>query len=97
MKANLELIEKLNAAVKQVKLTKGSRVYKELKWRMQNMQTGDKFIIRPITTEGNGYHRHYVDRTKEYQKIFDIMGLTYTLTNDAPKGGKEGWRFDVKL
>ena len=64
---------------------------------MENMQTGDTMVIRPVTTEGGGCQRHYVDRTAEYETIFAIMELTYSITNDAPKHGREGQRINVKL
>jgi len=44
------------------------------------------YRVYPITA----YSRSYSDKTRDYERLLEALGLDYTEGNDAPRGGKTG-------
>lgn len=50
----------------------------------------DWATIRPVKSKGSGRYTTNVDSTEATQRLLNALGLTFTVGNDAPRGGKLG-------
>lgn len=72
-------------------ISKNSLVYGWIKSISNENKT-----FRPVFTQGSTWkHSSLVDKTTELQLALRHLGLDFTITNDAPRGGKTGLRIDV--
>lgn len=58
--------------------------------------TNENKTFRPVFTQGSTWkHSTLIDKTRELEVALSFLGLTFSTTNDAPRGGKTGVRIDV--
>lgn len=88
---NTVLAKKIEKLVVAKELRKGTIVMDWLNLAM----TGTK-EFRPVFTQGSTWkHSSLVDKTFELQTAFRKLGLSFSTTNDAARGGKTGCRIDL--
>jgi len=84
------LAKKIEKLVELKELSKNSLVYK---W-VSNMKSKEEF--RPVFTQGSTWkHSSLIDKTHELETILTKLNISFSTTNDAPKGGKTGIRIDI--
>jgi hypothetical protein len=77
-------IEKLN-------LSKNSLVYG---W-VNSIVKGEK-EFRPVFTQGSTWkHSSLIDKTNEFETVLRKLNISFSTTNDSPRGGKAGVRIDI--
>ena len=85
------LAKKIEKLVKLKELNKTSLVYG---W-LQNILNGET-EFRPVFAQGRSWkHSSLVDKTRELEAALRLLGLSFSTTNDAPRGGKTGIRIDI--
>jgi uncharacterized circularly permuted ATP-grasp superfamily protein len=88
---NTVLAKKIEKLVATKELRKGTIV---MDWL--NLVLNGTKEFRPVFTQGATWkHSSLVDKTNELQTAFRKLGLTFTTTNDASRGGKTGVRVDL--
>jgi hypothetical protein len=85
------LSKRIEKAVATKKLSKNSLVY----YWIQSILTGET-TFRPVFSQGRTWkHSSLVDKQLELSIALRNLGLEYTVSNDAPRGGKTGVRIDL--
>jgi len=88
---NTVLAKKIEKATKAKQLSKGSLVYG---WLLNIVNGQTEF--RPVFTQGSTWkHSSLVDKAREMETALRLLGLSFSTTNDAPRGGKTGVRIDI--
>lgn len=83
---NAELLAKLATIIKEQGLTKGNPAYKLI----ANALERNCNFIRPVIGSGSGKWSSIHDNTAAVSNLLKKLGIEFTMTNDAPKGGKTG-------
>ena len=85
------LAKKIEKLVLVKELNKNSLVYG---WVNQIVKGETEF--RPVFNQGSSWkHSSLVDKTTEFEAVLRILGLNFSTSNDAPRGGKTGVRIDI--
>jgi hypothetical protein len=85
------LAKRIEKLVSTKELNKNSLVYG---W-VNLLLTGEK-EFRPVFTQGKTWkYSSLVDKTLELQTILRKLNISFSTTNDAPRGGKTGVRIDI--
>jgi len=85
------LVKKINKLVETKELNKNSLVFG---WIFSIVQGEKEF--RPVFTQGSTWkHSSLVDKTREFETILRKLNISFSTTNDAPRGGKTGVRIDI--
>lgn len=85
------LVKKIEKLVITKELNKNSLVYG---W-VNELAKGSK-EFRPVLTQGIGWkNSSLVDKTNELETILTKLNISFSKSNDAPKGGKTGARIDI--
>ena len=72
-------------------LNKTSLVYG---WINQVLNGDTEF--RPVFTQGSSWkYSSLIDKTLEFETVLRKLKLSFSRTNDAPRGGKTGVRIDI--
>lgn len=79
------LTRKIEAQVKAKHLNRNSVIFDSLMQVAQGVTE-----LRPVTSSGRGNYRSLSDRTVELTSALKGLGVEFTLTNDAPRGGRTG-------
>jgi len=88
---NTVLAKKINKLIAKKELRKGTIV---MGW-INEILSGEK-EFRPVFSQGSNWKSSsLVDKTNELQSALRMLGLNFTTTNDAPRGGKTGVRIDL--
>jgi hypothetical protein len=88
---NTVLAKKINKLIATKELRKGTIV---MDWLNEALKGQKEF--RPVFSQGSNWKSSsLIDKTNELQFAFRILGLNFTTTNDAPRGGKTGVRIDL--
>ena len=89
--STLVLAKKIEKLVATKELSKNSLIYG---W-INDMAQGEK-VFRPVYSQGSSWkHSSLIDKTKEFTDILKKLRIEYSTTNDAPRGGKTGFRIDI--
>lgn len=72
-------------------ISKSSQAYKMVK---AALETGKP--IRPCYAQGSGKFSGNADHTSAVCIVLNRLGIAYELTNDAPRGGKQGNLITIK-
>ena len=80
------LAKKIEKLVLAKELNRNSLVYG---WVNQIVKGETEF--RPVFSQGGSL----VDKTTEFEKVLIKLGLSFSTSNDAPRGGKKGVRIDL--
>ena len=85
------LAKKIEKLVATKELSKNSIVY----YWLNAMTQGEK-VFRPVYTQGSSWkHSSLIDKSNELTSVLKKLKIDYSTTNDAPRGGKTGFRLDV--
>ena len=85
------LAKKIEKLVLAKELNKTSLVYG---WVNQIVKGETEF--RPVFNQGSSWkHSSLVDKTTELETVLRKLGLSFSTSNDAPRGGKTGVRIDI--
>ena len=85
------VVKRIEKLVANKELNKNSLVYG---W-LNSMVNGEK-EFRPVFTQGSTWkHSSLVDKTYELESILRKLNISFSTTNDAPRGGKTGVRVDI--
>lgn len=85
------LAKKIEKLVATKELSKNSIVYSWL-----NAMTQGEKVFRPVYTQGSSWkHSSLIDKSNELTSVLKKLKIDYSTTNDAPRGGKTGFRLDV--
>ena len=85
------LAKKIEKLVLAKELNKNSVVYR---WVTQIVKGETEF--RPAFSQGGSWkHSSLVDKTTEFETVLIKLGLSFSTSNDAPRGGKNGVRIDL--
>ena len=85
------LAKKIEKLVLAKELNKTSLVYG---WVNQIVKGETEF--RPVFNQGSSWkHSSLVDKTTELETVLRNLGLNFSTSNDAPRGGKTGVRIDI--
>ena len=85
------LAKKIEKLVLVKELNKTSLVYG---WVNQIVKGETAF--RPVFNQGSSWkHSSLVDKTTEFETVLRNLGLNFSTSNDAPRGGKTGVRIDI--
>lgn len=85
------LAKRIQKLVSSKELNKTSLVYG---WVNQIVNGETEF--RPVFTQGSTWkHSSLVDKTNELETILRKLKLSFSTSNDAPRGGKTGVRIDI--
>ena len=85
------LVKRIEKLIVSKELNKTSLVYG---WVNQILNGETEF--RPVFTQGSSYkYSSLVDKTLEFETILRKLKLSFSTSNDAPRGGKTGVRIDV--
>lgn len=85
------LAKKIEKLVLVKELNKNSLVYG---WVNQIVKGETEF--RPVFNQGGSWkHSSLVDKTTELEEVLRNLGLNFSTSNDAPRGGKTGVRIDI--
>ena len=85
------LAKKIEKLVLAKELNKNSLVYG---WVNQIVKGETEF--RPVFNQGSSWkHSSLVDKTTEFETVLRNLGLNFSTSNDAPRGGKTGVRIDI--
>ena len=85
------LAKKIEKLVLAKELNKTSLVYG---WVNQIVKGETEF--RPVFNQGSSWkHSSLVDKTSEFETVLRKLGLSFSTSNDAPRGGKTGVRIDI--
>lgn len=85
------LVKRIEKLIASKELNKNSLVYG---WVNQILNGETEF--RPVFTQGSSYkYSSLVDKTLEFETILRKLKLSFSTSNDAPRGGKTGVRIDV--
>ena len=85
------LVKRIEKLIVSKELKKNSLVYG---WVNQILNGETEF--RPVFTQGSSYkYSSLVDKTLEFETILRKLKLSFSTSNDAPRGGKTGVRIDV--
>ena len=85
------LAKRIEKLVTSKELNKTSLVYG---WINQIVNGEAEF--RPVFTQGSSWkHSSLVDKTLEFEIILIKLKISFSTTNDAPRGGKTGVRIDI--
>lgn len=86
------LEKRIDKLVKSGELSKNSNVYK---WVIQ--LAGGETKFRPVFTTGSTWkHSSLQDYSYALGNVFRKLKITFTISNDAPRGGKTGMLFEVR-
>lgn len=83
-------IKSLESKINKLNITKSSIVYGLIK-SLLNKET----VLRPVYSQGKGRNTTTVDRSDEVKRILEQLNLRFSISNDAPRGGKTGYRIDI--
>ena len=87
------LAKKIEKLVLAKELNKNSLVYGWVK-EIEAGATATEF--RPVFSQGSSWkHSSLVDKTAEFETVLRKLGLSFSTSNDAPRGGKMGVRIDI--
>ena len=85
------LAKKIEKLVLVKELNKTSLVYG---WVNQIVK--GETVFRPVFSQGSSWkHSSLVDKTTELETVLRNLGLNFSTSNDAPRGGKTGVRIDI--
>jgi hypothetical protein len=85
------LAKKIEKLVANKELNKNSLVYG---W-INSITNGEK-EFRPVFTQGSTWkHSSLIDKTNELEAILRKLNISFSTSNDAPRGGKTGVRIDI--
>ena len=85
------LVKRIEKLIVSKELKKNSLVYG---WVNQILNGETEF--RPVFTQGSSWkYSSLVDKTLEFETILRKLKLSFSTSNDAPRGGKTGVRIDV--
>ena len=85
------LAKKIEKLVNAKELNKNSLVYGWVK----EIEAGAT-DFRPVFSQGSSWkHSSLVDKTTELETVLRKLGLSFSTSNDAPRGGKTGVRIDI--
>lgn len=85
------LVKRIEKLIVSKELNKNSLVYG---WVNQILNGETEF--RPVFTQGSSWkYSSLVDKTLEFETILRKLKLSFSTSNDAPRGGKTGVRIDV--
>jgi len=88
---NTQLVKRIEKLVAAKELNKTSLVYG---W-VNEIVKGEK-TFRPVFSQGATWkHSSLVDKTFEFETVLRKLKLSFSTTNDAPRGGKTGARVDI--
>lgn len=88
---NTVLSKKIEKLVNNKELHKNSLIYG---W-VNGILNGET-EFRPVFTQGSSWkHSSLIDKTWELELILKKLNLTFSKSNDAPRGGKTGMRIDI--
>jgi hypothetical protein len=85
------VVKRIEKLVATKELSKNSLVYG---W-VNEMVNGEK-EFRPVFTQGKSWkHSSLIDKTNELETVLRKLNISFSKTNDAPRGGKTGVRIDI--
>ena len=85
------LAKKVQKLVEAKTITKNSLVYK---WISEIIDGKKEF--RPIFTQGSTWkNSSLVDKSVEFETVLRNLNIDFSISNDSPRGGKTGYRFDI--
>ena len=85
------LAKKIEKLVLAKELNKNSLVYG---WVKEIEAGATEF--RPVFNQGSSWkYSSLVDKTTEFEAVLRKLGLNFSTSNDAPRGGKTGVRIDI--
>ena len=85
------LVKRIEKLIVSKELNKTSLVYGWVN-KIANGETE----FRPVFTQGSSYkYSSLVDKTLEFETILRKLKLSFSTSNDAPRGGKTGVRIDI--
>ena len=85
------LAKKIEKLVLVKELNRNSLVYGWVK----EIEAGTT-AFRPVFSQGSSWkHSSLVDKTTEFETVLRKLGLSFSTSNDAPRGGKTGVRIDI--
>ena len=85
------LVKKIEKLVLAKDLNRNSLVYG---WVKEIESGATEF--RPVFSQGRSWkHSSLVDKTTELETVLRNLGLNFSTSNDAPRGGKTGVRIDI--
>lgn len=88
---NTVLAKKIEKLVANKELSKKSLVYN---W-VNGIVKGER-EFRPVFTQGSTWkNSSLIDKTYELEMILRKLNLSFSTSNDAPRGGKTGVRIDI--
>ena len=85
------LVKRIEKLITSKELNKNSLVYG---WANQILNGETEF--RPVFTQGSSWkYSSLIDKTLEFETILRKLKLSFSTSNDAPRGGKTGVRIDI--
>lgn len=85
------LVKRIEKLITSKELNKTSLVY-----GLVNQILNGQTEFRPVFTQGSSWkYSSLVDKTLEFETILRKLKLSFSTSNDAPRGGKTGIRIDV--
>lgn len=84
------LLKRVQKLVDSKSLSKSTLVYG---W-VNEIANGVK-EFRPVFTRGSGRFVSLKDKSLEFESVLKILGIEFISLNDAPRGGKTGYRIDI--
>ena len=88
---NTVLAKRIEKLVSTKGLTKNSLVYGWV-----NSIVNGETEFRPVFSQGSSWkHSSLVDKTYEFETVLRKLNLSFSTSNDAPRGGKTGVRIDI--
>jgi hypothetical protein len=88
---NTVLSKKIEKLVSTKELNKNSFVYR---WMCEVLNGHKEF--RPVFSQGSTWkHSSLVDKTNELTQILKKLNISFSVSNDAPRGGKTGVKVEI--